>query len=85
MLHAFVGARQTTTHRNWEPSARAHQITQLDVTRGEAVFLSEHLPPLIARQPALHENRELWDRISAEVVAIRGGGQRTGQVEAGAR
>jgi hypothetical protein len=85
MLHAFVGEGQTTTHRSWEPVQRAHQIAQFCVTGGEALTLAEDLPPLTARQPALHEKRELWARISAEMVAIRGGGHRTGRVKAGAR
>jgi type IV secretory pathway TraG/TraD family ATPase VirD4 len=73
MLHAFVGGGQTTTHRSWEPVLRAHQIAQLDVTRGEALILAEDLPPILARQPALYENKALWATIQAEMRDLAAG------------
>ncbi|HEX3828192.1 MAG TPA: TraM recognition domain-containing protein [Sporichthyaceae bacterium] len=45
------GPGHTTTHHTWEPVLRAHQIAQLDTTRGEALVLAEDLPPILARQP----------------------------------
>jgi type IV secretion system protein VirD4 len=65
-----VGPGQTTTHRTWEPVLRAHEIAQLDTARGHALILAEDLPPILARQPALHENKVLWAVIQAETRGL---------------
>jgi hypothetical protein len=61
---------QTTTHRTWEPVLRADEIAQLDTARGHALILAEDLPPILARQPALHENKVLWAVIQAETRGL---------------
>jgi type IV secretion system protein VirD4 len=78
-----IGPGQTTTHRTWEPVLRAHEIAQLDTTRGHALILAEDLPPILARQPALHENKELWAVISAEMREVTLGATQVAAAAAG--
>lgn len=66
------GGASVSVHETWEPVMRAHEVGTLDVERGHALILAENLPPVIARQPALFENRKLWrDVIQPEVAAVR--------------
>ncbi|MGQ0843488.1 MAG: type IV secretory system conjugative DNA transfer family protein [Sporichthyaceae bacterium] len=66
------GGASTSTHETWEPVLRAHEIGTLNVDRGHALVLAENLPPLIARQPALFEQRNLWrDVIQPELAEVR--------------
>jgi type IV secretion system protein VirD4 len=66
------GSYSTTFQETWEPVLRAHEIGMLDVSRGYALVLAENLPPIIARQPALFEQRKLWRRIiEPEIAEIR--------------
>ncbi|HEX3829084.1 MAG TPA: TraM recognition domain-containing protein [Sporichthyaceae bacterium] len=66
------GSRSTSIHESWEPVLRAHEIGTLDVDRGHALVLAENLPPIIACQPALFQQRKLWrDVIEPELAAVR--------------
>lgn len=66
------GTSSTSTHKAWEPVLRAHEIGTLDVDRGHALILAGNLPPVIARQPALFQQRKLWrEVITGEVETVR--------------
>lgn len=66
------GGASVSIQETWEPVLRSHQVGTLDVARGHALVLSENLPPVIARQPALFERRDLWrDVVEPEVATVR--------------
>jgi type IV secretion system protein VirD4 len=66
------GSAGVTVHEDWEPVLRAHQIATLDVDRGHALILAENLPPLIARQKALFEDRAAWrEVVEHEIASVR--------------
>jgi type IV secretory pathway TraG/TraD family ATPase VirD4 len=64
-----VGTSSTSTHKVWEPVLHAHEVRGLP--EGQALVLAENLPPIIARQPALYEDKQTWRRVEAEVAAVR--------------
>jgi type IV secretory pathway TraG/TraD family ATPase VirD4 len=64
-----VGQSSTSTHKVWEPVLQAHEVRGLP--EGQALVLAENLPPIIAHQPALYEDKHLWRQVEAEVAQVR--------------